>query len=552
MASNNKPWTYVLIAAGVLAICAFAGVRYAGTAHWSVPHHRGPGFSAARPECPATWDSLPMWNDKMDARGSGTNGVTPKYVVVPKTGLAVPGPHTDIPEFHDCQRFILGDETDRKYGALFAIFSAFNLDSVITLLGSEPVTWSSTNPSVVSVLSPGLISGISAGTATIRATSTVDASRIAQVQIVVLPALAASGNIGTLSISGSAPDAPPLRVGQQMTLTAAVGPQTTSILAAAEIYTFGPGYDDLGIGPNFTCLYVYYGAAGDLKAKTVPAADLGPGEQACVGAANPNTTDGRELSIVQNVQSAVASDYPAVARWGYNRERGRQYMGLKCGMAWCWIGAAASGFVPAPPATPIPMSVTGEQRVMRIPGWHDSQELAYERAAGGVIPSGIIGTVYPSPDLEQKTADDFKHFVETGYVALDVRNAITGAADYYRSKFNFDPVDVSQPLSAMNKISLCWGSRTSCGVPEAPTGKGCGPDRVLGLPIKRWWVKLERAGGTGEPMYRCVKRRGHDNGGSIVATARWRWLAVDETIWEYCMSSGCCETQGDPTSPGWP
>ena len=56
-------------------------------------------------------------------------------------------------------------------------------------------------------------------------------------------------------------------------------------------------------------------------------------------------------------------------------------------------------------------------------------------------------------------------------------------------------------------------------------------------------------------MYRCDIRRDHSGNAQtarlVIPTARWRWLAADETIWEYCAAAGCCETQGDEYSEGW-
>jgi len=47
------------------------------------------------------------------------------------TDIPLSGPVARIPEYHDCQRFIEGDQ----YTALFAIFAAFRLDTVDTLSG---------------------------------------------------------------------------------------------------------------------------------------------------------------------------------------------------------------------------------------------------------------------------------------------------------------------------------------------------------------------------------------------------------------------------------
>jgi hypothetical protein len=47
-------------------------------------------------------------------------------------------------------------------------------------------------------------------------------------------------------------------------------------------------------------------------------------------------------------------------------------------------------------------------------------------------------------------------------------------------------------------------------------------------------------------MYRCVTRRDHKAEVSFIpATARWRWLALDETTWTLC-DVGCCEKDAKP------
>src|SRR5690349_15709086 len=57
--------------------------------------HRAPLVGDELPECPRDWgDRLPKW---LGGRRSESQGFT------------VPGPITDVPEFHDCQRLIQPD-----------------------------------------------------------------------------------------------------------------------------------------------------------------------------------------------------------------------------------------------------------------------------------------------------------------------------------------------------------------------------------------------------------------------------------------------------------
>ena len=70
------------------------------------------------PECPTEWDSVAF---------SGQHGpeVT---IVVPDDGFPVARAITDVPEFHDCQRLVMGD--GKTYGPLVAVFAAYDLERI--------------------------------------------------------------------------------------------------------------------------------------------------------------------------------------------------------------------------------------------------------------------------------------------------------------------------------------------------------------------------------------------------------------------------------------
>ena len=58
-----------------------------------------------------------------------------------------------------------------------------------------------------------------------------------------------------------------------------------------------------------------------------------------------------------------------------------------------------------------------------------------------------------------------------------------------------------------------------------------------------WFAKIRPADATKEEVH-CVLRRDHSclraKGVTIPGTARWRWVAKDETSWVRCMF-GCCQ-----------
>src|SRR5262245_60150998 len=75
----------------------------------------------SRPECP---------QGRLDIEVVDTVDSVPTVRHI--TEIPVAGPITNIPEFHDCQRFIGKSGNDLKYGPLVAIFAHHLLDSLYT------------------------------------------------------------------------------------------------------------------------------------------------------------------------------------------------------------------------------------------------------------------------------------------------------------------------------------------------------------------------------------------------------------------------------------
>lgn len=505
---------------------------------WADTHASGSRLSRDRPECPQVWDSIPVW-DTIGARVS---------VFVPAGGrLAVPGPITDVPEFHDCQRFIEGD--GQRFGPLFAVFASRALDSLTGELGLDSATWSSSNPAVATVSGDGVVTAVGAGTASIKAMPAGNASSALTAIVTVAPDIGSSA-AGSLTLAGDSTSAV-LQPGQSLTLALARGQPTSSTIAAAQVYTYGPGYRPLGIGPDFSCLYVYVDPRGALAARMVPVGAVG---EPCSGRIDPREIGGTALTVVRTKPGVSGADYPAVARWDFDTTSGQYYIGLTCGRAWCEVGAP--GFTPSATRAYDPTGTPEENRVVRVKGWYDQQVLAVDAAASAeVVPSGIQATVVPHPALGRMQEAEWRagKWITTGYVGLDVTNARPGAVEAYKRKFNYDPVPVKLPLESMNTIAFCFGTRSTCAIPDAPAGQGC-DDLWWGFwPRRVWWVKLTSPLDR-KVMYRCIVRRGHENmpdADLIAPTARWRWVASDETTWKYCASHYCCEVGTDAVSEGW-
>ena len=315
------------------------------------------------------------------------------------------------------------------------------------------------------------------------------------------------------------------------------------VFAAAEVFNDSSdfSYEPLGIRPLFNCLYLWR-VGGTMRAKMHP---VGPNEIDCGKVVDPNTLPGTELAVNETLKDLYSSDdYPPVARWDWDARHKEQYIGLRCGRAWCEVGRKEPYvFYPSRAyINPPPAPLTGENRVRAIKGWYDEQFVA-EQSGLNVKPGPVLGHFFPDPDLGTRTEADFhRRWVPVSYAAF------SGPPGQYKKKFNFDQhTPPPFPLAKMNSLSLCFGTAAGCDVPVALLSESlltsCGLAALAqSIFDERWWVRINRSGTTGpSEIYKCVTRREHA-GFSIPATARWRWLAEDETEWQYC-PSGCCEVQ---------
>jgi hypothetical protein len=450
---TRRRWRAVVAASAGIGVAALvACVWRTEELGWAPP-----AFAAKIQECPQEW--YPILKDEN------------------KTNFAVPERTTDVPEFHDCQKFLVGDGT--QYGPLVAIFAAWELDKVTARLDSAA--------GIAPLARP--VPGARSDTLTPTSGATAAA-----------PNTGASGSFG---------------------------------LAAALIVNLGARYrvDDFDIRPGYNCLFMWRGGKVQWKAIIVPVAD----EKTCtnpLGLDSVNTSLG--LKVVEDKTGGNDSKaYPPVARWDYDPVSKQQYIGIKCGAAWCEIGSR--NFKPNAAYTAL------NDRVGRIKGWFDEQYLAIIKTGTGgptaPMPSRLKGTLIPHPDLDRYTAADFDNrWAVVGYVALD---GDTQQLPFYKTKLNLERAPVGN-LNTLNEIAMCMGSKARClpaGAASKCTLDGSEPgDQVL------WWGRITAATSKAV-IYKCVKREDHSMIQPpihIPGTARWRWLLADETSWTRCIE-GCCE-----------
>lgn len=405
-------WVILLI---VLATAAF-GLRRIFDSQYA-PIASSP--LAGRPECPHDWDFK---------RGQ----------------MALVGQRINVPELHDCQRFIVYEGESAKYQALYAIFASDSLASFDTLA-------------------------------------------------------------------------------------------TVSVRAAAEVYAEGT-YEPLGIGATYNCLYLFRKAGPSTwRAIMAPVKDA---QVDCRILVNPETLPShKELDVIVTHHSGFGgADYPPVARWDWDSTHKEQYIGITCGTAFCQVGD--TGFAPSA-GFPDPGGASSlkQRRTRVIRGWYDQQFLATFSPAGKTIPSRIRGTIFPDSGLGDYTIGTFtKRWVRVAEVLLAAPATLTtedaAVIKQYKDSMNYDATAAGGRL---NSIWLCYGRKSDC-VPTSAFA-AVGPCDGDGM----WWARIESTHGPTDRMYKCVARRAHDNlGFHVPGTARWRWLASDETTWKRC-DNGCCE-----------
>ena len=385
--------------------------------------------------------------------------------------IPLSGPISNIPEYHDCQRFV----EQGKYGSVYAIFAGFRLDTV-------------------------------------------------------------SGN--------------------------AAGP-----MSFATIYSPDGVYPTLGIAPGFNCLALT--KSGDVWTATMIVRGQGKLNADCSGTptGDPKTVLEVRQQPVDHTAGFGSLDFPPVARWDWDSVNGKQYIGIRCGSAWCEVGAPK--FMSSPvldenlsfePIPGVGSPTRASIRVQRIKGWYDEQWLA--DTLQPQRPGPVHGLIIPNPALDMISwlKDDTPkhdhalqfygaHWVHVAYVLVD--------APYV--KWHFTKAS-EKDRYGKNKIYLCFGTALakSCNVPASKPKENshslslssCESDPTN--PALHWWAMTVSA--TNDTTYGCVRRADHsaqldalksanpDLLYGIPGTARWKFLSNDESTWVSC-PSGCCTKQ---------
>jgi len=290
-------------------------------------------------------------------------------------------------------------------------------------------------------------------------------------------------------------------------------PPTASAPVIAIVFAMGGSYSALGIQQQsdqpygINCLYLFDSSVGQHAKMVGPVSqDVKCSDTAIVG------QPGTPLWVLA---SSPNPNVPAVARWDYDSSAKLNYIGIKCGDAWCEIGRDSSIKVSSmmDPSTLNPTLNT----TVAVKGWYDQQLLAVP-AGDSLKVSDVTGTLIPAPGLGALVDANFVGFTEVA----------TAIVDKPYTKLDLEP--------GVNTVSLCKGTLSMCapGDPTAPNPTMC---------PQGWWARIKSVSVAGLPKttYHCVNYTEHTTfGANAPGTARWRWVDKDEQMWMRC-STGCCE-----------
>jgi hypothetical protein len=323
--------------------------------------------------------------------------------------LTLSGPITNIPEFHDCQRFIVRRTGSTwSYGVMYAIWVRDRLDSAVFPLPS--------------------VSGIGIGISRTQTDSLKSADSLSR-----LP----SGPQTSLNIK-------PVGV------------------PVAVVYSYGARYHPLSIEAGYNCLYLYHGTPDPTQwqAKMVPVAH----ESDCDKTVNPDSVHGGQLQVKATSEPPFGDpDYPGVGRWDRDTTKGHEYAGLRCGPAWCEIGETGFQSSKGHPST---ASLAKQRRVVRIKGWYDEQPLATGTSSALQPNLLLMGTIYPDADLDTRHISDFsKMWIPAANVELSANS------DQYKVKLNFEHGTTAGSSNVISLcygakadcIPDVWRSKLPCG-----------------------------------------------------------------------------------------
>lgn len=272
---------------------------------------------------------------------------------------------------------------------------------------------------------------------------------------------------------------------------------------AASVYSWGgdatAGYPDedhgLGIAPGAACLWLRNeGDAPDGWRGAIVAGSP------CGGAAAPPDSAFTQPAFERTYPGATAADYPRTARWEWDLNASAQFIGMKCGDAWCAVMPAGAG---RPRTEPLVADDLPELQV--VPGWSDAQWLAVYDSATARARPGPWGSLVAYRGL----AKDSVEWAEGIFAAHVTLSGSPGEAGHRR----FAEWFYLEPYRGVTLGELIL--------------------RFPGQYDEAWWQPAPMKRRQAKEM-RYAPAQPHQGG-----TVRWRWQPAGERVWTFCPNGTC-------------
>ena len=256
------------------------------------------------------------------------------------------------------------------------------------------------------------------------------------------------------------------------------------------------GYPDLEIDPGSHCLWLRNATDTDTGWSGAIMADA-----PCGSDASPPPEAAFRNTVIERVyQGTEPDDYPKTARWEWDLNTNKQFIGVRCGDAWCGVLAAGAE---APRTRPL---VGGRDEAREsVPGWSDAQHLAVFDSTEGRARPGTWASLVSYSDLQAESPP--------------WAEGLMGA----RIRVYGTPRDTGHELFVQRFYLQ----------PEAGFARGDLILRFPGFYDEAWYQQ--------GPMRRrqAMSMQYAPTPMHQVGAARWRWRENGETIWIFCPSGSC-------------
>ena len=268
---------------------------------------------------------------------------------------------------------------------------------------------------------------------------------------------------------------------------------------AVAIYSWGAaggsyaeGYPGMASALGVSCVWMRNASGAAAGWQAAVAAGSGCGQ----GASAPSDSAFVHPVFERVYDGAAPADYPRTARWEWDLGSGKQFIGVKCGDAWCAVVAPGS-------SEPRTQPLEGGNGVARekVPGWSDAQHLVVNDSAAGRARPGAWASIVAYPGIGADTPPWTEGL-------LSARMTVYGVAG---------------PLAERLYLQ--------------PDGRSGHDDLILRFPGLQDEAWLQQG-----PMRRRKASRIQFSptvDHAVSGAARWRWQERGETILIYCPRATC-------------